>query len=332
MPSRLAQHFRKSWFLWMLVLCLTLGGLFGHSGPPAAVRFFLSCVQPAMTTAIVLFLMAFSLDASRRREAIRQPAASITGCLINLGLVPLLAWPLSRLQTLPDFEIGLFVTAVVPCTLATASVFTRRAGGNDAVSLMVTLVTNIACVVVTPFWLELYLGRSVGFDPRAMILQLALCVVLPTLLGQMAQLPQFADACVRRYRGPIGLIAQGFVLLLIVLAAVNAGRVLGEQSEWPGPVAVLLMTACCLALHLLGMGAAWFGTAILRISRADRIAIAIAGSQKTLPVGLMIVTSPELTSAVVPFITFPLVVYHAGQLLLDAVLAERWREGNPSAD
>lgn len=326
---RLLERIQASWFLLTLVACLALGGLFGHSGPPVAVNTFIWLVQPSITTAIVLFLMAFSLDASKRSQAIRRPLASLWGCVLNMGVLPLLAWPIGRGQMLTDFELGLLVTAATPCTLATASVFTRWAGGNDAVSLMTTLITNVGCVILTPLWLQLYFGNTGGFDAWMMVRQLALSVVLPTILGQLAQIPRAADAFVTRHRRRISLVAQWIVLLLVTVAAVNAGRVLSGSAEWPSLLAVLLMVAGCVTLHLLGLWVGWYGSQLLRLPRSDVIAVAIAGSQKTLPVGLMIVTSPELTATAAPFITFPLVVYHAAQLLIDATLADHWRRGTP---
>lgn len=317
---------RRTWFLLALAIVLTMSVLFGHSGSAAVIDAYLWCVQPSVTTAIVLFLMAFSLDSSRRQEALLRPTASVWGCVVNLGLVPAIAWPLAVAQSLPDFQSGLFITAATPCTLATASVFTRRAGGNDAVSLMTTLVTNLACVVVTPLWLQAYFGHAAGFDAWQLVRQLAVCVVLPTVLGQAAQIPTASQAIVRRQRASIGIIAQGFVLLLVSVAATNAGRVLARQAIWPDLSASLLMLSGCLLLHLAALAVGWYGGRSLRLPRPDLIAVAIAGSQKTLPVGLMIITSPELSGTIAPFLTFPLVAYHATQLLIDAWLAEKWRD------
>ena len=59
-----------------------------------------------------------------------------------------------------DLAVGLLVAAAAPCTLASAAVWTRRAGGNDAVALMVTIGTNLTCFVVTPLWLLVTTGRA----------------------------------------------------------------------------------------------------------------------------------------------------------------------------
>lgn len=323
-PPVMLRRLAQAWFLPALAVVLSLGLLFGHSGPAAAVELFLRVVQPSVTTAIVLFLMAFSLDSGRRRDALSRPWAAIWGCLVNVGAMPLLAWPLAQGQTLDDFAIGLIVTAVVPCTLATASVFTRRAGGNDAVSLMVTLVTNLACVVVTPLWLQGLLSQSVPFDPWRTLRQLSVSVLLPTVVGQIAQETPWGRTLVDRHRSRINVLAQGLVLLLVSVAATSAGQVLSRQPVWPSLEAALRMMAACIVLHTAGLALGWYGSRSMRLPRMDAIAVAIAGSQKTLPIGLMLVATPGLLTAPAPFITFPLLVFHAFQLLIDSSLAERW--------
>jgi sodium/bile acid cotransporter 7 len=323
----IGQRLRQWWFLGALAGVLTVSLLFGHSGPASAVAAFLRIVQPAVTT--WMFLMAFSLDASRRREALLRPVSSAWGSVVNIGLMPLLAWPLAEWQLLEDFRLGLIVTAVVPCTLATASVFTRRAGGNDAVSLLVTLATNLACVVLTPLWLQWFLSRTTGFDPWLTLQQLTISVLIPTLLGQIAQETPWGRRLADRRRREIGVLAQCFVLLLVSVAATQAGQVLSEQSSWPTAGAAAVMVAACVALHLAAVAVGWQGALGLRLPRPDAIAAAIAGSQKTLPIGLMLVATPGLLTVSAPFVTFPLLVYHAGQLLIDSALAERWAAGTP---
>jgi solute carrier family 10 (sodium/bile acid cotransporter), member 7 len=113
-------------------------------------------------------------------------------------------------------------------------------------------------------------------------------------------------------------------LLLVSVAATKAGDVLSRQATWPTVDSAIRMTVACLVLHGAGVASGWYGSRALRLPRADAIAVAIAGSQKTLPIGLMIVATPGLLAAPAPFVTFPLLVFHAGQLLMDSALAEQW--------
>lgn len=327
----MAAFLGRYWFLLGLIFALVAGGVFGHLASPQRVSGVLGGISPSGTTAAILFLMAFSLDSTQRWEALKRPWAAAWGCIVNIGLVPLIAWPIAQWQSLPDFRWGLLVTAATPCTLATASVFTRRAGGNDAVSLLTTLITNLGCVFILPFWMSWYFSRTGGVNLTSMIESLAYYVVIPTIIGQVAQLPPVLQTFSRVYRGRISTLAQMLVLLLVGVAAVNAGFVLQKEPAWPAPLAIGLIIAGCVTVHLIALVLGWYGGRILRLPRPDLIAVAFAGSQKTLPVGLMIVTTPGLLTQAAPFITFPLVIYHAGQLLIDALLAERWKNG-PAAE
>ncbi len=83
---------------------------------------------------------------------------------------------------------------------------------------------------------------------------------------------------------------------------------------------VLAMRAAVLGLHLgilvMGMGS------LVGFSRGDRIAVGIAGSQKTLMVGLQVGIELEMS-------ILPIVVFHIGQLLLDTIIADQLRKGDP---
>lgn len=176
--------------------------------------------------ATVLFLMALPLPIDAVWRVVRRPGAACLSSFLNM---PLIAWGLSNLLT-GDLSVGLVLAAVVPSTMASASVWTRRAGGNDAVALVVTVVTvvtNGICFVVTPCWLLVILLHGLG--------------------------------------------------LLTGLAHARA----------------------------VGIGS------------SDRIAVAIAGSQKTLMVGLYV--------AIHYFgglVLIPLVIDHVVQLLMDTVVAD----------
>ena len=100
--------------------------------------------------------------------------------LINLGLLPLAGW-LGAQWLRADLAGGLIVAAAVPSTLSSAAVMTRKAGGDDSVSIFVTLLTNISCVVVTPLWIVLLLGVEVDLSLPDMVTNLLLVVLLPIL-------------------------------------------------------------------------------------------------------------------------------------------------------
>ena len=56
---------------------------------------------------------------------------------------------------------GMIIASATPCTLATGAVWTRRAGGNDGVTMMVTILTNSTCFIVMPLWIYWLIGVEI---------------------------------------------------------------------------------------------------------------------------------------------------------------------------
>ena len=345
--------FQKRWFLVALAVLIPLGIVWGlkmESGQRADAEEKVSAPsEPAgeaetkttegliarlklsqVITAVVLLLMSFSLDSHHLKAAVRSPGPVLLASLINYAAIPLMGWGIAGLQHIPDFQIGLMIAATVPCTLAAASVWTRKAKGNDAVSLMVTLLTNTLCFLVTPFWLNLTLGRAVSLDMVEMIFRLLFVVLLPTLAGQwLRQIHRLGDFATR-HKTPIGVIAQSLILTLVFLAAFRAGKQLGGEGPHPSLVSVLIVWGSCIALHIAAMALGWIGSGLMGFAPENRAAIVFASSQKTLPIGVLIATAttmlgdPNLLGPgqSIPFAVFPMLMYHASQLFIDTVIAD----------
>ena len=329
---------KSRWFLISLVLLITGGLTFGSQQSQATVDSLTAGVNPTYITAIVLFLMAFSLDSAHLTAAFRSPRPVIWASCVNFGLIPLMAWPamwlLLKMGQPPDFAYGLMIAASVPCTMAAASVWTRRAGGNDAVSLLVTVLTNGLCFLLPPFWLNLATAGNVQLDMESMVARLAFSVLIPTLAGQLIRhvfrLSPFAD----RFKTQIGVLAQTCILSLVLVASLKAGVRLSVDGFGISSGSVAIVWGACIVLHLVAMAVGVLGARAMGEGRAEQIAVAFASSQKTLPIGLLIATDPTMfgnptfLETGLPFAMFPMMMYHASQLFIDTFIADRFAANN----
>ena len=281
--------------------------------------------------ASVLFLMALPLEAGAMWRTVRRPWGPLLAVAVNFGLLPLFAWSLSGLLS-ADLSAGLLVAACTPCTLASVSVWTRRAGGNDAIAIVVTVVTNLACFIVTPLWLQWMTGSGAVANAVMreslgnMIGQLAVQVVLPMVLAQIVRLYRPLGRWSTQHKFELGLTAQCGILCMVLMGAIQTGdRLFGLSAVPTSLFDFLLMVAVVLTVHVAMF---WCGFALARLcglTRGDQIAVAFAGSQKTLMVGLQV--SMALGASILPMIT-----YHVGQLLIDTVFADRLaKKSDPSA-
>jgi len=310
---------RKRWFLLTLVVVMAIGISLCDRLEPV------SKMKPVRNglVATVLFLMALPLEASAMWQALRRPWPPLLAVMVNLGLLPLFAWALSKGLN-EDLGAGLLVAAVTPCTLASASVWTRRAGGNDAVSILVTIITNSICFLVTPVWLYLMIGAAAdnpvlkqALDPSRMIPRLALIVVLPMAAAQLLRLHRPFAAWATQQKPVTSIFAQCGILSMVMLGAIGVGLRLRDSATLDLlDVIAMLVVVCVVHVTML-----WTGVRIakiLRFTREDQIAVAFAGSQKTLTVGLLVAMSLQVS-------ILPMVWYHVSQLFIDTLFADRYR-------
>ena len=310
------QFFIQRWFLILLGVVLAAGLRF-----PQQLEHVVARISEAAVVATVLFLMALPLEIRAMWRALSRPGATLLAIAINSALLPLVAWGMSHwLQ--PELGAGLIITAAVPCTLASAAVWTRRAGGNDAIALLVMVVTNLACFLVTPFWLYVSTGEQVEIEFSAMIYTLALLVVLPMVVAQLLRFvwPPVASWATRRRIG-LSVLAQCGILIMVFSGAVQAGLKLQNQSGEATlrPFDWVAMLAAVIFLHVAMFTVGLLAAGLMRLAPEDTIAVGIAGSQKTLMVGVHIGVSYGGLAML------PMVAYHVCQLLIDTVIADWWR-------
>ena len=310
------QFFVRRWFLLMLGLLLAVGFAFHRQLEPTR-----SLVRQEPIVAAILFLMALPLEAGAMWRAMRRPRAVLLAVAINFGLLPLVAWPVSLLLWPEDLAVGLLIAASVPSTLASAAVWTRRAGGNDSVALLVMMITNVSCFLVTPMLVLVMTGahKELPKSPGEMIVSLALWCVLPVIVAQLLRLWRPLGAWATRHKAPLGVLAQCGILSIVLVGAIVAGQRLAAlpPGESMGPAAWLAMLAAVVAVHLSMLAAGHLLGRWLGLSREDRIAVGFAGSQKTLMVGL------HLANTFGGLAILPMVAYHVCQLLVDTVIADR---------
>jgi sodium/bile acid cotransporter 7 len=305
----------QRWFLFALVGVLAAGMMW-----PAALGPAVGWVRGDVLVAVVTFIMALPLATGTLWGAVRRPGPAWLAAGLNSGVAPLLGWAIS--QPLPPvLAQGVVVATIVPCTLATAAVWTRRAGGNDAVAFLVTMITNLACFLVVPAWLRLLVGVHAEIDYGRIVWGLIVSVVLPIVAAQLLRQWRPMGEWATRRKHVLSSAAQVGVLLMVLIGAVECGVRLERVSDGSILSAgnlvmmVLAVTVAHVALLILGL----LLSRALRIARTDAIAVAFSGSQKTLMVGAYVAMS------VGPLAILPMVAYHAAQLVVDTLVADWWR-------
>ncbi len=211
---------QRHWFLIALAGVLFAGLGFGPHLAPVLDR-----VPRDVVVALVMLLPTLTIDLWGVLAHCATWIAAGLASVINAGLAPLLAAAIAPFLA-ADLGAGLVIAATVPCTLASAAVWTRRGGGNEAVALLVTFVTNILSFLILPAWLVFLLGQSHPIAFSELSVHLLKVVVAPVLVAQVLRKIPTALGLITKHRLLLSNAAQVGVLLMVLIGAVSAGAAL----------------------------------------------------------------------------------------------------------
>ena len=308
----LARH----WFVIVLTATVAVGLRWPHH-----FDWLIRWMDPGWNVAAVMLLNALALDSGQFLRSLKRPLRVLTavfgGYLIVASLgyfAAILLAPTSR-----DFALGLLVISAMPTTLASAVIWTRLAGGNDAFALVVTIASNMLSFVVAPMILFVTVGSLISLDPFEMVPKLALVVILPVVAGQALSRIGGVSSLLSRHKVVLSVLSR-LLTILIVFTAVTAGvREVGVGGDHLAIYALGILTVAVIAVHGVAAVLCWAQGKALGWGRSDRLAFVFTGAQKTLPAALYVCAEFFPTFS---FATIPCVSYHVFQLLFDSWLVE----------
>jgi solute carrier family 10 (sodium/bile acid cotransporter), member 7 len=242
--------------------------------------------------------------------------------LIPLLVLPLI--PLIRFLALPAaLGDGFIILGCLPTTIASCVIYTRVAGGNEAGALCNSVGGNIIGLFLTPILIVMLLGTHGDSPMSAVLRQLSLEVILPIIVGQILRLMLKTTSFPRLRHVP------SILLLYIILCVFSATFALGIDST-------LIKAACwsvimATVLHAVILGLSWSSSAWsgLQFTQADRIAALFCSTQKTMALGVPLVSILYAHHPNLAWLTLPLIIYHPLQLFIGGVLVSRLAKNNP---
>lgn len=237
-----------------------------------------------------------------------------------LGL--LLKPVLSPLVT-PDLYLGMLYLCALPATVQSSIAFTSLARGNVPAAICSASASSLLGVFLTPLLVQLLIGAhgDTGMSTLDAIGKITLQLLVPFVAGQL--LRPWIGAWVERNKPVLRYVDQGSILL-VVYTAFSAAVIQGLWHQIPLPALAGLVVACCVLLALALLATNLLGR-YLGFSLEDRITIVFCGSKKSLATGVPMASVLFATSTV-GVILLPLMLFHQIQLMVCAVLAQRYAQ------
>ena len=180
-----------------------------------------------LALAFIMFVLGLGLTSVDFLRVIKQPRDFFVGAISQIILLPIIAfilvkvWPIS-----PELAIGVMIIAAAPGGV-TSNLLTSFAKGDVALSISLTAIISLLCVITIPFIVltsvELLGGSNISQDISliSMAKDMFLIVTVPVILGMLCR--RFVSTLTIKVE-PIAKKISTFLFVLVLLGAIAAER------------------------------------------------------------------------------------------------------------
>lgn len=235
--------------------------------------------------------------------------------LLILALSPILKPLLGE-----SLWVGMLYLAALPGTVQSAIAFTSLARGNIPAAICAASASSLVGILVTPFLVGLMIGTDAGaINFLQAVTKISVQLLLPFVAGHLSR--PWIGAWVEHNRMWLKNVDQGSILL-VVYTAFSAAVVGGLWSTVAPSALIILSAVCVVILALVLIITTWLARA-LHFNKEDEITIVFCSSKKSMATGIPMAQVIFAGTAVGPAI-LPLMLFHQIQLMVCAVLAQRY--------
>ncbi len=248
---------------------------------------------------IIMLGMGLTLRLADFAQLRYRPVAIVAGVVLQLIVLPLLAWLVVSLMNLPLLlAAGLMIVSFAPGG-ATSNMISYLCRADTALSISLTAITSLIIPFSLPWltWLTLeYLlgeGVLVALPLLTTIMKLVVVTLVPVALGLVIN-HRWPQVCAQLQR-PIKVLSLVFMVIVVVVISWANRQVLPELLPVLSPAIVLLASS---AMLLAGL----FARYLLRLDTATALTLSIETGVQNAGTALMVtgalLQQPEMSLAV----------------------------------
>ena len=180
-----------------------------------------------LALAFIMFALGLGLTGSDFLRVIKQPKDFFVGAISQIILLPVIAfilvsiWPIS-----PELAIGVMIIAAAPGGV-TSNILTSFAKGDVALSVSLTAIISLLCVVTVPFIIVTSLSL-LGLDNitqnislTSMAISMFLIVTVPVVIGMVFR--KFASNVALKFE-PVAKKISIVLFVIVLLGAILAEK------------------------------------------------------------------------------------------------------------
>ena len=180
-----------------------------------------------LALAFIMFVLGLGLTGGDFLRVIKQPRDFFVGAVSQIILLPVIAFILVKMWPIaPELAIGVMIIAAAPGGV-TSNLLTSFAKGDVALSISLTAIISLLCVITIPFIVLTSVGLlsdtniTQDISLLSMSRDMFLIVTVPVILGML--LRRFASGAAQKLE-PIAKKVSILLFVLVLLGAIAAER------------------------------------------------------------------------------------------------------------
>ncbi|MCF3593274.1 bile acid:sodium symporter family protein [Rhodobacteraceae bacterium LMO-12] len=261
-----------------------------------------------LSLAIIMFSLGLGLTFADFARVLAMPRAVLTGMVMQMAAVPLVAFILLTLfERPPAIAFGVMLLSFCPGGIS-SSILTRLGGGNVALSVTLTGVVSLLSALTVPLLTALAAARFLGTEaPAINVTGIAMVMfaitAVPVMIGLLFRfvMPDISDRIEDKV---FGLATVLFILVVLSALLSNWGLFL-ENVTTLGPL-LMALNALLLALGVLV-------ARLLNLSGGDALCISVEMGVQNAALGItvagLIAHSTGISEFAVPAALYGITMY-----------------------
>ncbi|AUA33350.1 bile acid:sodium symporter [Pseudomonas sp. SGAir0191] len=237
--------------------------------------------------------------------------------LIGLALRPVLAPVIGE-----ELYMGILYLCALPSTVQSSIAFVSLARGNVPAAICSAAASSLFGIFLTPIIVALIMNSGSsdgGSSTLDAIEKITVQLLLPFVAGQIAR--RWIGKWVDKHKGTLKYLDQSSILL-VVYTAFSSAVIGGIWHQVPAASLGTLIVVCIVILAVALTLTAIIGKR-LGFNQEDRITILFCGSKKSLATGVPM-AQVLFSASTIGMIILPVMLFHQIQLMVCAVLAQRY--------
>lgn len=216
--------------------------------------------------------------------------------------------------------MGIFYLAALPSTVSSSVVMVSIAKGNMPAAIFNASISSLLGVFITPLWIGLIsAGSADSPEMTSVIIKLIIQVIVPVVFGLI--LNRYFGKYAERYNKQLKWFDQGVILSIVYTAFCES--FINRAFDGFGFERLFLCSIGMIALFFVVYYLILGICKLLKFNREDTITTTFCASKKSLVHGTVMSKVLFPHSATLGIILLPIMLYHAFQLIIVSIIAQR---------